>query len=1008
MKPFAPSSANGQVGRADLLRLLSIAPRTELWLDDDGVHQFGYQYRPLSNEPKEPDNSVLPPPPEPIISTSHFKLPLQMPFVNLVVDRQAREQRTQTESSKPTAAVYEPITEVDAKSLSKIRLVNYEDLVPKARLLPALKHYLSSNRLAGMDVQRLVKQIALQQLPRYLPRCHVKSWHPQWLVVLDFAKRLWPYRQDMHALAENLLKACGQSGVSIRIINHGPLQHWTDWVEEQQGRGVLPSKHTWRMPVANTPVLLVSDLGLLEGRDSSTHQAWQDFIRQLTQAQIKPLALLPLAAEQLDAGLPKKLTLLRWSPDARIHPERAMGNGLSVPDGLDDLLAMAAVTRRVDPPLLRALRRLNTKAPLNAGLEGAFWCHADVEAGSAAHIRHAVQAKHQAHFFEHLKDCHVDLERLRFLHHAHLRAVLNHEETLLWYAHAKLDGVQVSEETQERLQKADSFMRQLAATLKQPDGLQKAGVWWSVAQEIVQRADNQMGKDFIELLAPLVQVITEVRGVWQQPPDWVDPIDLPPGERHTCWLVNDTVTCSIVLQSTPPERNQIALSEPITIDQGGLRIESTGSRILLLMAHLPFRVCGLQEQTLIKLTSSQEILTLASVKRPRGAATWGWDALGTGLWVRTVPLCGQTFGEWSTWPIPIEPLLKTVLAENGQYQIVENQLSKQVNPRDIAPQYITYDYDERTGSKVSFVLDEYGVRADLSVMTSPDKLIQSLRWIEPGTFWMGSPEDELERYDNEGPRHEVTISRGFWLADSACTQALWQAVMGNNPSLFKDDPQQPVEQVSWHDVQAFLQRLQELLPGCQVDLPSEAEWEYACRAGTQSPFSFGANINPQQVNYNGEYPYPGGEKVEYRAKTVPVKSLPANPWGLYEMHGNVYEWCKDGQRTYDEQAQIDPLGPMTGDDNPRCLRGGSWIDYAWRARSANRYADQPGYAIRDVGFRFCLRSIESGQVTGSPAGKPGRATGGSPDESQKPIKSNENTLMSKIGSIFKSNPKHRS
>ena len=986
MKPFAPSSANGQVGRADLLRLLAIAPRTELWLDDDGVHQFGYQYRPLSNEPKEPDNGVLPPPPEPIISTSHFKLPLQMPFVNLVVDRQAREQRTQTESSSPTAAVYEPITEADAKSPSKIRLVNYEDLVPKARLLPALKHYLSSNRLAGMDVQRLVKQIALQQLPRYLPRCHVKSWHPQWLVVLDFAKRLWPYRQDMHALAENLLKACGQSGVSIRIINHGPLQNWTDWVEEQQGRGVLPSKHTWRMPVVNTPVLLVSDLGLLEGRDSSTHQAWQDFIRQLTQAQIKPLALLPLAAEQLDAGLPKKLTLLRWSPDARIHPERAMGNGLNVPDGLDDLLAMAAVTRRVDPPLLRALRRLNPKAPLNAGLEGAFWCHADVEAGSAAHIRHAVQAKHQAHFSEHLQECHIELERLRYLHHAHLRAVLNHEETLLWYAHAKLDGVQVSEETQERLQKADTFMRQLAATLKQPDGLQKGGVWWSVAQEIVQRADNQMGKDFIELLAPLVQVIAEVRGVWQQPPDWVDPIDLVSDDRkrQSCWLVNDPVTCSIVLQSTPPERNQIALSEPITIDQGGLRIESTGSRILLLMAHLPFRVCGLQEQTLIKLISSQEVLTLASVKRPRGAAAWGWKVPHSEIWVRSAPICGQGY-EWSASGNPSDQLLKIVLTENGQYQLVENQLSSQIKLLDIHPSYISYDY-ENTASRVRFVLDEYGVRADLSVITAPDELIQTLRWIDPGTFWMGSPEDELERYDNEGPRHEVTISRGFWLADSACTQALWQAVMGNNPSRFKDDPQQPVEQVSWHDVQVFLKRLQSLLPGCQVDLPSEAEWEYACRAGTQSPFSFGTNINPQQVNYYGENPYPGGEKGEYLAKTVPVKSLPANPWGLYEMHGNVYEWCKDGQRTYDEQAQIDPLGPMTGDDYPRCLRGGSWYGIARRARSAIRNAYQPDDANYLVGFRFCLRSIESGQVTGSPAGKPGRATGGSPDESQKPIK----------------------
>jgi formylglycine-generating enzyme required for sulfatase activity len=230
---------------------------------------------------------------------------------------------------------------------------------------------------------------------------------------------------------------------------------------------------------------------------------------------------------------------------------------------------------------------------------------------------------------------------------------------------------------------------------------------------------------------------------------------------------------------------------------------------------------------------------------------------------------------------------------------------------------------------------------------------------------MGSPEDEPERFQIEGPRHEVTISQGFWLADSACTQALWQAVMDNNPSSFKDDPQQPVEQVSWHDVQAFLKRLQErlqsLLPGCQVDLPSEAEWEYACRAGTTTPFSFGSNINPQQVNYDGNYPYFGDDKGEYREKTVPVKSLPANAWGLYEMHGNVYEWCKDGQRTYDELAQIDPLGPMTGDEEPPTVRGGSWLSYAVWVRSANRIAIPPGDALDGLGFRFCLRSIKLGQ-----------------------------------------------
>jgi len=247
-----------------------------------------------------------------------------------------------------------------------------------------------------------------------------------------------------------------------------------------------------------------------------------------------------------------------------------------------------------------------------------------------------------------------------------------------------------------------------------------------------------------------------------------------------------------------------------------------------------------------------------------------------------------------------------------------------------------------------------------------ESVVQNFRWIESGTFLMGTPDDEPERSDNESPQHEVTISRGFWLADTACTQALWQAVMNNSPSRFKDDLQHPVEQVSWHDVQEFLQRLQALLPDCQVDLPTEAEWEYACRAGTQTPFSFGANINPQQVNYAG------GEKGEYRGKTVPVKSLPANPWGLYEMHGNVYEWCKDGRRTYGKQAQVDPLGPLTGDDLPRAVRGGSWDGYARWSRSAYRIAGRPGGAGGDLGFRFCLRSIQSGQELGLPGGIAGQ------------------------------------
>ena len=251
---------------------------------------------------------------------------------------------------------------------------------------------------------------------------------------------------------------------------------------------------------------------------------------------------------------------------------------------------------------------------------------------------------------------------------------------------------------------------------------------------------------------------------------------------------------------------------------------------------------------------------------------------------------------------------------------------------------------------------EWGLAATLVL----NGVRQTFRWIQPGTFMMGSPKGEVDRYDDE-TQHEVTLTRGYWLADTACTQALWQAVMGDNPSEFKDDPARPVEQVSWNDVQTFLDRLNARVPGLDAGLPSEAQWEYACRAGTTTPFSFGENITPEQVNYDGSRPYADGKKGLDRRQTVPVKSLPPNPWGLYEMHGNVYEWCADWYGDYPQGPQIDPSGPSEGVF--RVLRGGSWDDNGRRCRAAYRLRYEPGYRINSFGFR-----LAPGQRPG-PAGR---------------------------------------
>ena len=147
-----------------------------------------------------------------------------------------------------------------------------------------------------------------------------------------------------------------------------------------------------------------------------------------------------------------------------------------------------------------------------------------------------------------------------------------------------------------------------------------------------------------------------------------------------------------------------------------------------------------------------------------------------------------------------------------------------------------------------------------------------MRFIQPGEFLMGSPESEKDRStngDDTETQHRVVLTEGYWLADTACTQELWGAVMGENPSNFKGDLQNPVEQVSWDDItQKFLPRLNKLVPGLNLTLPTEAQWEYACRAGTTTVFSFGDRITPEQVNYDGNYPYADGKKGEYQGDRI--------------------------------------------------------------------------------------------------------------------------------------------
>ncbi len=266
--------------------------------------------------------------------------------------------------------------------------------------------------------------------------------------------------------------------------------------------------------------------------------------------------------------------------------------------------------------------------------------------------------------------------------------------------------------------------------------------------------------------------------------------------------------------------------------------------------------------------------------------------------------------------------------------------------------------------------DHYGVFASVGV----GEVEQRMRWIPPGRFWMGSPETEEGRWDNEGPRHIVTLLDCYWLADTPCTQEMWEAVMGSgsNTSKFRS-PRRPVENVSWKLSQDFIARLNELIPGLKAFLPSEAQWEYACRAGTGMATWLGdleiegdrnAPLLDSIAWYGGNSGvgfeldqgrdtsnWQGKQYSHSKAGTRVVASKHSNPWGLYDMLGNVFEWCNDWfSDRYEAEPAVNPGGPKEGPG--RVFRGGSWDSYARSVRAAYRSWYHPDNRSPYLGFRF--------------------------------------------------------
>ncbi|HMQ11877.1 MAG TPA: formylglycine-generating enzyme family protein [Candidatus Competibacter phosphatis] len=817
-------------------------------------------------------------------------------------------------------------------------------LMPWPRLWPFLRAALGEQaERHRIDLRRLVAAVARRRPPRRLPRLKGLRWAPQGHLILDLHPRLYPFWNDFHALKTALPRLRGAIGLDILCMTQGPAVPVRRWEGQSWG-----AHQPYVPPPPGTPVLIAGDLGCLGTEEQ--WRPWASLGRRLAARGIFPVALTPCPARWWNPALAGLFYPVVLDRTARVPPRPAgprpwparaanVGEEAGRDAGAKLLLTLLSACIGITPALLRHLRHALPVEQADVGSEAAAWLHPAFRPGDFALLPGDVRAVEP--FRQAFRELDPDTRHLAWnLIRAQQREVslaVRMEEHVLY---AALEGRTDSE--------AEAFLDRVAAVLKQVpehdamaeqvrflrgwvnrcgrrmhpaawDHSPRSEALWVLANPEVADEGGALpvGLDIHRALAALDRP--------EQPQTWRL---IQRGERFEVEAathaerayasgspIADFSTRRPMMQFNEGRSGAADASQPLE-DNVGLPVNETGYR----------------------LTTDSDELVIEPFSRPPWAHTLGRD--GDGLFVGFRDGRGERRAYWWNpgrvlWLYPDGRELGAVELKTGFF--VDESLFRAWRAEGLR----VPAWADQAG------VDEYGVFAAFNV----GGVAQRARWIWPGSFWMGSPKDEHDdRFDNE-LQHEVLLTRGFWLAETACTQALWRAVKGNNPSYFEGE-WRPVEQVSWNKVQNFIERLNGAIPRLEARLPTEAEWEYACRAGTTTPFSFGENITPEQVNYNANSPYRGNRKGKYRKKTIEVASLPANPWGLYEMHGNVREWCQDRYGDYPEGLTVDPTGPVTGEK--RVLRGGSWIGGGRKARSAYRSCSVQDAHHDHFGFRLAL------------------------------------------------------
>ena len=892
MNAYPPDRAirTTRTSRADLIRLIKAGGGIGL---DETAPLFGYaRQKKTAKQTAQPAGQTVAGSPGPSPQEEHLFLESKEDVKFWCLTEFENKDPGDIRSQAPEwAQKGNTLTQADSRAKQTFKTPVYLPLQKTSRIWPFIKSVLGSlTATADLDMKKAVPLAARLSPMDRLPMETRLTWHARACVVFDFHDRLMPFWQDIRQIADLITRLRGNSGLEVRILEKGPQQGFRKFGDNDF------RFYPFRPPAAGTPVLILSDLGCFSASRDRLN-AWIRFGRFCRAKGITPVVLTPCPSYSWDNRLSPFFTMVWWDRGRKIPRPDSCNQMTSVrrataiknaEEKVADLLALLSCAIRVEPGLLRVVRFALPPGEADSGTEAMAWNHSHMKQSPVAC---AFDSKAVADYRDRFAQFAADKQKLPLVQKTIILRNTWHN-MLAKAVRCEEEMVAAGLCKREPAPWANEFLEIFFRTVSGARGTEDMTAWFN---RLSSRMTATTWSANSRVLTPTFLMVN--RKAWHQ-----GTAVLPKGAdlAHAAWLTTKNGSVKIITVYQVGHQLAFLPQQGLTgrPDHNGF---SLGSPVVSFETSGDYSINGvkapvdedfwmdLPEKGPVQIDTDKVSAVIDSILKPAVAEAIGRGDIG--LFIRFPKSNQKIYHPWGN------------LGED-QFGIYTNYQIKGVEFR--------------------------------------------MRWIWPGTFMMGSPDDEPEQNDNE-TRHEVTLTRGFWLADTACTQALWQAVMKNNPSNFKGE-ELPVDSVSWEDCQTFLEQINGLLSGLHLGLPTEAQWEYACRAGTRTPFSFGRTISTDQANFDGNYPYAGGEKGEYRETTIPVKTLPCNDWGLYQMHGNVYEWCRDWYGDYDLEHLVDPEGPNAGVN--RVLRGGSWYYNARRLRSSCRYGYGPSIRFNFIGFRL--------------------------------------------------------